>query len=250
MKSSRFVLLAALLLSGCFRPAGDSIQPTSDFTAAAVENPGATATPGAPPITLISPTDNLGITTLPPTDDLPLAALTEITLAPPTATFTATEVPSEPTATLQIITPGISLDLLTPDTPTALPPAETLESFAPVTEEALDNATPVEGARLHLYRRRGDNLYRIAVEYNTTVPELQAANPDLVGDPPILQIGDMLKLPNCEPGSVSATPVPGEGSTIEAPPGGEVTLFSQAICLARLPHATASASARSCKLTT
>jgi LysM repeat protein len=223
LKWNRLLLLAALLLSGCFRPAGDSIQPTSDFTAEAFVNPGAQATTPAPAITMLSP----DATALPPpTDALPV--ITQITLEPPTETPTPSHTPSDPTSTLQIITPGISLGLLTPDTPipqsfVTPSPEGSITLIGEATEDVgISEQTTSDECSYTV--EAGDTLYRIALEYETTVEDLLAANPQLVGDEPILQIDEVLTIPDCEPGVIRPTRIPSatEEATDEIPPGGEI----------------------------
>jgi LysM repeat protein len=205
-----------LLLAGCFRPAGDSIQPTSDsVTNEPIANSAATPTTGEPVITLLSPGSDATVTE-------PLPVITAITLAPPTASFTPSEVPVEATATLQIITPGISLALVTPDTATPLPSATS--SPEGMTAEAVSVSGEATASGDCSYTvQPGDNLYRIAVSNNTSLDAMRRANPQLVGDAPILQIGDVLKLPDCAAGSTisPATAAPGE-PTISAPSGSQV----------------------------
>ncbi|MEO8395629.1 MAG: LysM peptidoglycan-binding domain-containing protein [Chloroflexota bacterium] len=218
---SRFVVLAALALSGCFRPAGDSIEPTSNNpTSAQVVQPldQATPTTGLPPVTLLSADTPVA------TNTEPLPVITEITLAAATQTFTPTEpgvIDSNTTTTptLQIITPGFSLNPMTPDTPTPIP-QDTLEGNTGdgggdvvnmgATEDLSGNSgTPlVSGADCTYTVESGDNLYRIAVLNDVTVADMQDANPDLSGDAPILQPGQVLMLPNCIPGEGTATPTP------------------------------------------
>lgn len=227
------MVLAALALSGCFRPAGDSIEPTSNNpTSAQVVQPvnQPTATTGLPPVTLLSADTPVATATE------PLPVITEITLAPATQTFTPTEPgassDTSTTPTLQIITPGFSINLITPDTPTPLP-LDTLEANSSnggvidmgATEDLNNNpntsANPAEtlvsGADCTYTVESGDNLYRIAVLNNVTVADMQSANPDLVGDAPILQPGQVLKLPNCIPGEGTATPTPSTDNGTPAP---------------------------------
>src|SRR5262249_40508818 len=68
--------------------------------------------------------------------------------------------------------------------------------------------TLVSGAECTYTVEAGDSLYRIAVLNDTTVAAMQEANPDLTGDAPILQPGQVLKLPDCIPGESSLTPTP------------------------------------------
>ncbi len=220
INGSRFVVLAALALSGCFRPAGDSIEPTSNNpTSEQVVQPldQPTPTTGLPQVTLLSADTPVA------TNTEPLPVITEITLAPPTQTFTATEPGAidnntTTTPTLQIITPGFSINLITPDTPTPLP-QDTLESNTGdggdvltmgATEDLSGNpdVTLVSGADCTYTVESGDSIYRIAVINDTNVDAMMEANPDLVGEAPILQPGQVLSLPNCIPGEGTATPTP------------------------------------------
>lgn len=244
-KGSRFVVLAlaasfTLLLSGCFRPAGDTIQPTSGSGSDTSVQPlgGATAT-AIPAITLLSP-DTSGATAT-----QPAMAITEVTLAPATvavATEAATE--SGPvTATLQIITPGISLGLLTPDTPipgpTELPPLgdeATGTEEASISAETGDTTELVSGDDCTYTVEPGDSLYLIAINNDTTIADIQAVNDDLVGAQPVLQIGQVIRMPDCEPGvgtsenetspteaapetEDESTPLPGDSQTYRVQPG-------------------------------
>jgi LysM repeat protein len=70
------------------------------------------------------------------------------------------------------------------------------------TEEAVD--APVEevvirsGDTCTYTVQPGDNLYRIAIGNGFSLDEMRAANPDLVGEAPVLQPGQVLNLPSCE----------------------------------------------------
>lgn len=219
----RYVVLAllatfTLMLSGCFRPAGETIQPTSDTSNAGVQSEsGATAT-AIPAVTLLSP-DNSSNSSGAPTSE-PGMAITAVTLAPATLAL-ETAVPTESgpvTATLQIITPGISLGLLTPDTPipgpTALPspgvaPESSeeagVDSGAEVNTVSSDSGeTLVSGDACTYTIEPGDSLYLIAINNDTTVAALQQVNPDLSGAAPVLQIGQVIRMPDCD-GNASST---------------------------------------------
>ena len=199
------MLGSLLLLAGCFRPAGDSIQPTSEaVTNEPSANSAATPTSGEPVITLLSPgIDNSAVTESAPTNE-PFPVITAITLAPPTETFTATEIPLEATATLQIITPGISLGLVTPDTATPLPiDTEQVNLYNPATtaDAQTVNGEATVSPDCTYTVQPGDNLYRIAIDNNTSLAAMRQANPQLVGSAPILQIGDLL---NCRTARLAA----------------------------------------------
>lgn len=63
---------------------------------------------------------------------------------------------------------------------------------------------------------RGDNPFRIAVNNNITLAELQQANPTLVGINPVIQPGQELTIPGCGSGTAVATPEPTEEAVVEA----------------------------------
>jgi LysM repeat protein len=246
-KEGRLVVLAlltafTLLLSGCFRPAGDTIQPTSDTSNSGVQSLGGPTATAIPVITLLSPDTSMAATATQPE-----MVITEVTLAPATVAV-ETEAPTDAgpvTATLQIITPGISLGLLTPDTPipgpTALPSIGdegTEEAGINVSVETTDENALVSGDECTYTVEPGDSLYLIAINNDTTVADIQAINEDLEGAEPVLQIGQVIQMPDCEPGATAeadeteeapetveddATPLPGETQTYTVQPGD--TLF-------------------------
>jgi LysM repeat protein len=210
----------ALLLSGCFRPAGDSIPPTSaatiDLAGQPASNPSATtaATAETPAVTLLSP-DASGATATPI-----VPAITEVTVIPFEASATPTPVEGTLTATLQLITPGSALNLVTPDTPTPLPTEQITPIGASITVQgtlvpsdigtlsAGGTGELVSGADCTYTVRAGDSLYAIALRNDTTVDDLKAANSDLEGDDPVLQIDQVLAIPNCIPGQPRPTSAP------------------------------------------
>lgn len=218
VKGSRLVVLLALLLSGCFRPAGDSIQPTSDTSGGAVSEPlgGATATPGAPAITMLSPGDT---------------AVTEASTLAPASPTPEGGTPDPMAVTLQIITPGISLGLLTPDTPipfpTALPLTESTESIVGMDNGAPASEGPASGDPCTYTVEAGDSLYLIALQNDTTVAGLQESNPELEGETPVLQIGQVLRLSDCVPGEVRAEPTQASAETAPQPSGTQLPEGSQ-----------------------
>ncbi len=199
---NRLILLAALLLAGCFRPAGDSIQPTSEFTVEPAGNSGAPLDT-TPALTMLSP-DTTQAPVVAATTTPTGIALTQITVAPATLTPTQGQ-PTETTATLQIITPGLSLGLVTPDTATPLPPDTATPvggaNLTAATAEESPYAAPDSGGDCTYTVQPGDTLYQIALSHDTNVAALQDANPDLESDP-ILQIEQVLNLPDCAPGAV------------------------------------------------
>ncbi len=234
------VIVLAVLCAGCFRPASDTTPPTTSntvtnsgsgavTTAQALPQPTEppTATNGAPPVTVLSP-NNQAAQTIVPT----APPITEITVIPFQNTATATEAVGPSTPTLQFITPGISLDLITPDTPTPLPPEVTnslipgnpidtngTESSSSTAEATAEGTELVSGAPCTYTIEAGDTLYKIANANETTVNDMLDANPDIGGAGAILQIGQVLKLPNCVPGQspTAVVTVVGESNNVPLP---------------------------------
>ncbi len=100
------------------------------------------------------------------------------------------------------------MGLVTPDTPTPLPldtatPVGSVNLTGDTTEESPFAAVDSGGDCTYTVQP-GDTLYQIALTHDTTVAAMQNANPDLESDP-ILQIEQVLNLPDCEPGTPSPT---------------------------------------------
>lgn len=223
-----------LTTAGCFRPIGEAIQSTSapenaplpvtiesvspfspaDATEESVLPPddsaaGAESGPATPtllPITILAPETST------PTDE-PEAAGPAVTTAPlnspaagaPEVNITRTFItPGGPPAPIQTDTPMPTLNLPATATPSGL-----------ITPTALAGTTI--GDCVYLVQP-GDNLYRIALNNGFTLAEVRAANPNLLGDAPILQVGQTINLP-CEE-EVEPTPQSGSaglGDSIIAP---------------------------------
>ena len=224
VKSARICILAlVLVLSACFRPAGEPIEPTpntnppaptrealpTDTTADSTAEPDAESTPS------VGALNQLG-GTLPP-----------ITVIQPTRNTSATESPLDlnstalPGGSPAFITPGVPLGPI-PRTPTPAGGALTSTPSGLVTPTAIANSS-ADGC---LYTvQPGDSLFRIANNAGVTLEEMRAANPDLVGEAPILQPGQELNVPGCGQAAVpvedsAAGPAPTEA--LAAPPGGEI----------------------------
>lgn len=133
--------------------------------------------------------------------------------------------------TLQIITPGISLGLLTPDTPipfpTALPLTESTESVVEMDSSAPASDGPASGDPCTYTVEAGDSLYLIALQNNTTVAGLQESNPELEGEAPVLQIGQVLLLSDCVPGEVQTEPTEAPQETAPEASGTQLPEGSQ-----------------------
>jgi LysM repeat protein len=233
--AARLVSVTLLLLTaGCFRPAGESIAPTVG-AALPLESPNLQLSPTEPiptsadvseteqatsdiatlpVITLITPEDEAT-----PESDVTLDLGNLQSLATEEVTSFPTLVAA--TSTPRFITPGSPLGPVTPDTVTP-----TLNAPPTSTPSGLITPTSLPGTEddeCSYVVQPGDNLYSIATGRGLTVDDMLNANPDLEGDPPILQVGQVLQLPDCESDSVQPNPqatVSGVATTAPVPPAG------------------------------
>lgn len=166
------MLLFALLLTSCQRPAAPDVTATPDTSVGGEGTPAATTEP-------------TGGTTTP--SDVPTPVATELPTAEPTAEPTV-----EPTAEP---TPPPSTEQPTPQ-PTAQPTAQ------PTVE-------PGGGETVYVVQD-GDNLFRIALKYNMTYDVLARYNG--ITNPALIYVGQKLKIPPAslvqptpQPGGGSAT---------------------------------------------
>jgi LysM repeat protein len=225
-----FVLWLLLLLAGCFQQAGESLQSIGPTSAPFVQSD------GSPTVFILATVDDaqpsptpetLVIVTVAPTSDIliqtgPISPTVQpITIIVPTATnplaLSATPFGFTPPAATQdssvtFITPGSPLGPnLAIATATGFGAAATNNAAGLVTPTALgDTALDLPGECIYTVES-GDTVYRIALSFDTTVEDMQAANPDLTGTNPVIHPGDELIIPNCVPGeggiAVTATPV-------------------------------------------
>ena len=161
----------------------------------------------------------------PPTNTVEPTVDTSVQQVDPTNTEVPTQADVDGNPTEQTVTeaptfitpvapnPGLPDTLTPPPTNTSLPgvdselPATPTGIFIP-TDECVYTV------------QAGDNLYRIAVNNNTTLDELRLANPDIVGD--LIQPGDQLILPaeGCVEGGVDAgIDIDPDATTSELPEG-------------------------------
>lgn len=193
------LITATLLLAGCFQPAGSNLQPTTvnvtDLT------PDVTVETALPtPL----PTENLTPFVTPiPTEGLP-------TPLPPT--------PEPPTPTPEVATP----ERPTPDpqiaqpVPTAGPsPTPTLSiPTLPAVDATPTSALPPTPTAIPLPTENpceytiklGDYPYAVARKLGINPVDLIAANPGVQNR--ILQPGDKLRIPNCNPQAQQPSPPP------------------------------------------
>lgn len=186
-----------LLLAGCFQPAGRDLEPTtvdlSDLTAMA---PPPTMTPTEivePPPAPIDPTPEPPAVFVPPTESpTPTPPIGPETLITPTAfeMFAAgspAETPIPPDAAPLEASPEPPSNLL--PTPTAL---------------------PTDNPCVHTVQP-GEWLYSIARTRGINPVDLIAANPWAANR--ILQPGDVINIPNCQPAAAPTSPPPPEPPT-------------------------------------
>ncbi len=228
---ARILLLAlALALPACFRPAGEAIEPTQNTgrspgvptettgslppAAEGTDDLAADEAQGADP----SPTFNLSSV-----DEDDLATFPPITVVQPTrlpiATGTDPAEAEDAGSTPAFITPGVPLGLI--DEPTATPPGGAFTA----TPSGLITPTGMlaqgEDACTYIVQPN-DSLYAISTRYGLTVDDMRAANPDLVGDPPILQPGQALNVPGCGENASSDAQVAATALPVNTVEGGQV----------------------------
>ncbi|MFO7323437.1 MAG: LysM peptidoglycan-binding domain-containing protein [Chloroflexota bacterium] len=241
LKIARICIVAlALMLAGCFRPAGEAIEPTPTLDEVAIPTREDIAT-GDFEVTedtdfsrdLGSGTEELDTgedetqEALPaglPEGNFPPITVIQST-RPPAPTEPATLDPNStalPGSTPTFITPGVPLGPIATDAPPT-EPGGALTATPSGLITPTDFFAASDNSCIYVVQP-GDNLFRIATQHGVTVDDMRAVNPDLVGEAPILQPGQQLNLPNCgqaatdSPGDVAAPEQP----AVEAPPGGEI----------------------------
>jgi LysM repeat protein len=151
-------------------------KPTQEPSAEVVGSPTMEAPPGATVVSVATPT-------LVPPGEMP-PELTLTLAASPTITITATATPTSPSG-VPTYTPTPS-----PTTPPGTPGAPTVHVV-----------------------QRGENLFRIALRYNTTVAAIAAANG--IRNPQFIYVGQRLTIPQ----GGGTAPQPGGGRTHVVKPG-------------------------------
>lgn len=228
LRSILIILMAGVLLSlvtGCFRqasepfesadeplPPGESIPANDEddedaSTGTDDESVSGTPTFGIPVIT----STPITFAEEPTATDIPATATTDTGGVDSTETPVPTPIiPGLPSGPVETNTPGPTN---TPDA--AIPTLEPLET--PVDPFAEANTDCI-----HIVAR-GDTVFRIAQNNGTTVAAIQEANPGL--NPELIQPGDEIILPNCEPSTSADVPqpaptmIPGTDPQPVQPPG-------------------------------
>lgn len=205
-----------LVLSGCFRQAS---QPYDDTFSQPVSNTAA-------PLDAATPTLSIGIETEEPT---PTEDTTQPT--PAIAITVETSIPAVLPTDIPQSTPtedtGGGVNIIPVTSPTA---QQIVTPISPIGPSAISTPTPVMiditptpsglvtptqasnemvGDCVYIVQP-GDNLYRISINNGTTLDELRAANPNIIGD--LIQPGDRINIPGCEPAGTSETTPPPDGT--------------------------------------
>ena len=245
MRQQRFLplLVCLFILAGCYRQADDSFEPLGNQSTV------------APPTAISNPTTVPAVSTEIETET------EQPVLKPPTATddgsmsdtdgqATSTDAPLllQPTTNtpinLSVATatniPGVIPTATQPTfiTPEAPPGAVDLPTITPTaTPEIIETPTAIPeevSSECSYIVQAGDNLFRIALNNDTTVESLMSANA-LVSD--AIQPGNVLQIPDCVPGAETTDEAPiavetpivvPEGGIIHQVSSGE-TLYSIAI---------------------
>lgn len=174
-----------------------------------------------------------GCTRAKPTKEPSAQAMASPTIeAPPGATVVAVEatptrvplgeMPLDLTLTLAASPTGAVTPTVTPTSPPGVP------THTPTPTPTTSPGTP--GAPIVHVVQRGENLFRIALRYNTTVEAIAAANG--IHNPQLIYVGQKLTIPRG-----GATPPPGGGRTHVVQPG--ENLFRIALRYGTTPQAIA-----------
>lgn len=241
------LLVVALLVAGCVRQAGDPFEaqspveqptiqqstPLPDETEPVTADPDPEPPtedsmvetedetdepddlPTLPPVTVISATD-----TEMPTEEATEELASSTPLGAQSASASAT-----PTATSSIpdTAPGPVNIATSTSIPTLTPAISATPNVTAVSTESGSALTSTDSDECTYTVSSGDNLFRISVNNNVTVAEMREANPNVTGDPPVLQPGQVLNIPGCGAGSgAQSVDVPPTATTAApAAAGGE-----------------------------
>lgn len=245
-----FLLVACtMILTGCYRQADDSFQQVDSQSAESIASP--TANLSVPTLAEatedisaqgsnnITPTTLAGVQpskTLDPADVDP----TNAPLVSPTLGLPSTNIPAiVPTATSPVfVTPEPPPGQVVQ--PTIIPPTATATfDIVPPTPTIIGDGPSADDECIYEIAS-GDNLFRIAVNNDTSVEALKQAN-SLESDN--INVGDLLRIPDCVPGqqdsqedttsTIQATPTRIIGgstvATVEPAGGGNIPVAGQQI---------------------
>ncbi|HVO68930.1 MAG TPA: LysM peptidoglycan-binding domain-containing protein, partial [Aggregatilineaceae bacterium] len=198
---SAFFFILVLALAGCFRSAGDTVEPTTvNLTSIAPTN---APTPTLAPF--VTPISTGGfVTEIPsnPTPEPPTLVLP--TIEPASAT------PADNVAAAQ---PGEA----TPVAPSPAPPdGAGAPTVAPAVLPPTPTALATEGPCLHTVQP-GEWLYSIARKFNVPYADLIAANPQYAANPDSLKLGDVVRIPKCNAAGMPNPPPPANAAGGAAP---------------------------------
>ncbi len=161
-----------------------------------------------------------------PTPNATIVVAQQTTIAQSVADAMATQIAAEPTPTPPPIEPPTPLPL---PTETPVPPTETPVPFTPTTSPSRDsqssrpgNSQIVCGQQIIHVVQPGQNLFRIALRYNTTINAIARLNG--ITNTRLVRVGQRLRVVTCARGSSRA---PRYGAHYVVRPGD--TLFRIAV---------------------
>ena len=202
-----YSMVLLLLLAGCFQQAGESLQSAGstavpDQSSATTEIILSTDIPTQESAQVEDASPTIQVTRPPSTGP------TTPTMPPITIIFQPTETirPTQPSVqssegetSVGFITPGSPLgpglddgDLPTVSSDTVV--VATSDTVTTSDEPALPEGVDPECSYII---ESGDTVFGIALSFDTTVAELQEINPELEGDNPVIQPGQIVILPEC-----------------------------------------------------
>lgn len=210
-----FSTVLLLFLAGCFQQAGETLQSAGSTAEPIVASPTVEAviltqdaeeTPQlvATPTSFVDPT-NRPASSGPTTATLPpITIIFQPTDAPRTAepvdADDGEEADAQADENTNFITPGIPLgpafDSGTEVSATQSGGALTATPSGLITPTALPDEAAVDPSCTYTVES-GDTVYRIALAHDTSVAAMQEVNPDLEGENPVIQPGQVLILPDC-----------------------------------------------------
>ena len=210
LRGAWFVLLA-MMLTGCFQAAGNSIEPTPVSLTSIAPRQNDTPTAFVTPLStggFVVPTDDPNSFLTPtPTGNIVVFPTPTPAQPTPTANIEPTQpLPPSPAPQIQVQPGG---DQPTAPQPTTAGPVVAASPTLPPSPTAF----PTEGPCVHTVQP-GEWFYSIARKYNITPQDLLAANPRR--NPDSLQPGDVLNIPNC---NKQPAPPPAPTNSTSTPQG-------------------------------
>ncbi|MGC9399350.1 MAG: LysM peptidoglycan-binding domain-containing protein [Anaerolineae bacterium] len=150
-------------------------------------------------------------------DELMQQAASEVEEPTQAPTYTPTVEPTEEATEVPTATPtAVPTEEITPEPTEEATEAPTEEATETPTEEVVDVTVEPTGDGTQHVVKAGENLFRIALRYNTTVEALAQANG--ITNPALIYAGQVLTIPG---GQFQPQPQPGTGERVHVVQPGE-----------------------------